>query len=228
MREYVPGMILAAVFVAVPAFAQDASPGPQRAQPHRSFFTSNESRTDVPARVAKMFAALDTNHDGFVTKDEIAASQSQFDARMAKGAPKRASRMFDRLDSDHDGRVTLGEAEAARSAHHSARGKQPKAGHALPTLFKAADTNRDDVVTRTEFDAAVAAGKIKPRHTNMRGSLIVRLFDSADTRKEGRISLDEAQQAALRQFDIADGNHDGVVTPDERRQSSKAAKAIAR
>jgi Ca2+-binding EF-hand superfamily protein len=59
----------------------------------------------------------------------------------------------------------------------------------------------------------------------MRGSAILRMFDIADANKDGRVSLEEAQQAALRQFDAADLNHDGVLTPDERRQASKAERA---
>jgi hypothetical protein len=55
----------------------------------------------------------------------------------------------------------------------------------------------------------------------MRGSQIARLFDSTDAGKQGRISLEEAKQAELRQFDAADLNHDGVLTPDERRQAAK-------
>jgi hypothetical protein len=62
----------------------------------------------------------------------------------------------------------------------------------------------------------------------MRGSAIVRLFDIADSDKDGRVSLAEAQQAALQQFDAADLNHDGVLTPDERRQASKADRAKRR
>jgi hypothetical protein len=51
------------------------------------------------------------------------------------------------------------------------------------------------------------------------------MFDAADTNKDGRLSLEEAQQAALRQFDAADLNRDGVLTPSERRQASKANRA---
>jgi Ca2+-binding EF-hand superfamily protein len=62
----------------------------------------------------------------------------------------------------------------------------------------------------------------------MRGNAIARLFDQADINKDGKVSLDEAQNAALKQFDAADLNHDGVLTPDERRQASKAERAKKR
>jgi hypothetical protein len=225
MREYVLGAILAALLIAVPALAQTASPGSQAAHQRRSFFTSNESRADVAARVAKTFGSLDANHDGFVTRDEIAASQSRFDARASKSAPKRAARMFARMDTDHDGKVTLAEAETARSARLASRGKQAKPSHAQPALFKLADANKDGTVTRAEFDAAIVAGKIKPRRAHMHGNAIVRELDSADANKDGRLSLEEAQLVELRRFDAADLDHDGVLTPDERRRARKNAGA---
>jgi hypothetical protein len=117
------------------------------------------------------------------------------------------------------------EIDAARAARLAAKGKTVKAGRGRSSLFARADANKDGIITRAEFDAAAASGKIKVRHANMRGSAIVRMFDAADTNKDGRLSLEEAQQAALRQFDAADLNRDGVLTPSERRQASKANRA---
>jgi len=45
------------------------------------------------------------------------------------------------------------------------------------------------------------------------------LFDMADANKDGRVSLAEAQAAALAHFDKADLNHDGKITPEERQQA---------
>ena len=39
---------------------------------------------------------------------------------------------------------------------------------------------------------------------------------------DGRVTLQEAQAAALRHFDMADANRDGQITPDERRQMHRA------
>jgi hypothetical protein len=155
-----------------------------------------------------------------------AASRAQFDAATAKSAPKRASRLFNRLDANHDGQITQAEIDAARAAR-AARTGQPSSGRrrGSSTLLARADSNKDGVVTRAEYDAAVASGKIKLRHANMRGNAIARLFDVADANRDGRVSLDEAQKAALQHFDSADLNHDGVLTPDERRQASKAERA---
>jgi len=198
------------------------SSSPKAAHARRSFFTSNQARADVPAHVDRLFKQLDLNHDGFVTKEEIASSQAQFDERTAKSSAKRAAAMFDRLDTNHDGQITRAEFDARRAA----TGKPKKAKHpgASSPLFARADANNDGIVTRAEYLSATASGKIKMRHANMRGSAIVRLFDAADVNKDGRVSLAEAQQAALQHFDAADVNHDGTLSPDERRQASKAVR----
>jgi hypothetical protein len=44
------------------------------------------------------------------------------------------------------------------------------------------------------------------------------MFEMADANRDGRVSLAEAQSAALAHFDKADLNHDGKITPDERHQ----------
>lgn len=233
MNESVRGLVVVAALLtsAAGAHAAPVASSPSLGgQSRHSYFTSDQPRADVPAHVARLFKQLDSNHDGFVTRDEISASQAQFDARMTKAAPKRSARMFDRLDTNHDGQITRAEIEAARAARLAAKGKQPKATRrpASSALFERADANKDGIVTRAEYEAAVTNGKIKLRHANMRGSAIVRMFELADTNRDGRLSIDEAQQAALHQFDAADVNHDGVLTPDERRMASKAARSKRR
>jgi Ca2+-binding EF-hand superfamily protein len=221
------GVVLAALFAAAPAFSQVASQASlpsSTAHTRHSFFTSNQNRSDVAGHVMSMFTRLDLNHDGFITREEIATSQSQFDERASKSAPKRAAKMFERLDADHDGKVTRAEVNAARK---SPSGKQPKDSR-RSALLAEADADKDGIVTRAEFDSAAASGKLKMRHANMRGSAIVRLFDLADTNKDGRVSMEEAQRAALQQFDAADLNHDGVLTPVERRMAAKAERAKKR
>jgi hypothetical protein len=47
------------------------------------------------------------------------------------------------------------------------------------------------------------------------------LFEMADANHDGKVSLAEAQAAALAHFDKADLNHDGKITPDERAKGRK-------
>src|SRR5690349_19829181 len=177
------GVVLAALFVGQVASARSVSTtSPASAHARGSFFTSDQNRAEVPARIEKQFKNLDLNHDGFVTKDEIATLQARFDDRTSKNSPKRVARMFNRMDNNRDGKITQAEVDSARAARLAARGKEPKTvRHASSSLFLHADANKDGIVTRAEFDAATASGKIKLRHANMRGGTIVRLFDAADS-----------------------------------------------
>ena len=230
MKLFVPGgLVLAALFTSAPALARAASPAtlPSPA-PHtrRSTFTANQNRSDVAGQVERMFKKLDSNRDGFITREEVATFQAAFDQRSAKNAPKRTAKMFDKLDTNHDGEITQAEADASRTVRKAATGHSKK--RTSSSVFAKADSNKDGIVTRAEFDSAAASGKIKVRHASMRGSSIIRLFDTADLNKDGRLSLTEAQQAALQQFDAADVNHDGILSPDERRQANKAERAKRR
>ena len=234
MKTFLTGSLgVAALLTSATALAQPApNPAVEKASApaRRNFFNSDQKRSDVPAHVDRTFKQLDLNHDGIITRDELAASKAQFDERMDKSAPKRAAKLFDRLDTNHDGKIARAEIAARRAARSTAHGKAPKAGSRAPgsALFERADSNKDGTITRPEFDAAVAGGKIKLRHANMRGSAIARLFDAADVNRDGRVSLQEAQQAALQHFDAADVNHDGVLTPNERRQASSRTRTKKR
>jgi len=223
------GVVLAALFTSAPAVSQNVSPASLTAPTplaRRSAFTANQNRSDVAGRVDRMFKKLDSNHDGFLTREEVATFQAAFDERSAKNAPKRTAKMFDKLDTNHDGEITQAEAEASRTVRKAATSNRKK--RTSSPLFAKADSNKDGVVTRAEFDSAAASGKIKVRRASMRGSAIIRLFDASDLNKDGRLSLTEAQQAALQQFDAADVNHDGILSPQERRQANKAERAKRR
>ena len=77
MKKYLIGGAAAAAMVAGGAvFAQTA---PQQAP--RTHLMKTETRAEAQARVAKMFARLDVNHDGFITPNEFfsAAAWSRLD-----------------------------------------------------------------------------------------------------------------------------------------------------
>jgi Ca2+-binding EF-hand superfamily protein len=213
----------AAVLAAGAAFAQGQS-APKPGQPAhgvRGYMKQTENRTDVQAHAVKMFARLDTNKDGFVTKTEVDALQAQRADKIEKRAERfDSSKIFDRLDANRDGKVTRAEAEAAHSQHAVAKGGQPAVAHATGAgrMFDRADANKDGVVTRAEFDAAATQMKAHMEQAGMHRGFAGRMFDMADTNKDGRVSLAEAQAVALQHFDRADLNHDGKLTPEERKQ----------
>jgi len=187
------------------------------------------TRATVQARVAAIFAKLDTNHDGFVTKDEINTLEAQREQKAQERAQRfDPSKVFDRLDANHDGKVTAAEVDAARSQRAQSKNGQPAKAQAtgFTGLFAKADTNKDNVLSRAEFDAMGQELKARMERASVaRGETAVRMFDLEDSNKDGRVTLAEMQQAALAQFDRVDLNHDGTITPQERQQARQLFKA---
>ncbi|MBM7404720.1 MULTISPECIES: EF-hand domain-containing protein [Sphingomonas] len=111
---------------------------------HRSLFVVVVAASAMPALAqnppprpdpAAMFAKMDTNKDGRVSRAEYVAARSQ---------------RFDQLDHDRDGVVT-------RSDFPRAAGN-PQASARLDTLLGEADRNGDGKVTRAELKKAPAPG----------------------------------------------------------------------
>jgi hypothetical protein len=225
----------AAMAIATAAYAQASQPGSQsapQAGQHRQpgFKNKPETRADVSAHVQKMFAKLDTNHDGYITKAEIDAMEAQnkqkFEQRAASFDPNK---MFDRLDTNRDGKITQAEADAAHAQRMQAKGGQTAAApdaHAGQKLFARVDSNKDGVITKAEFDASTSQMKAHMQQAEMsRGGMADHMFDAADTNHDGKVSLAEMQAATLQRFDKIDLNHDGTVTPQERQQAHQQLRA---
>jgi Ca2+-binding EF-hand superfamily protein len=180
-------------------------------------------------RVQKHFARLDANHDGFITQDEAEASAQAMRARMSQGMAQHAAKMFDRLDANHDGVITQAEFDAAMANRPQATDSRRHAPSwdRLATRF---DSNHDGQISRAEFDAVrsqheqqMADGGKPDMH---RAGFAQQMFAKADLNHDGRVSLQEATQAALQHFDAADANHDGTLSPDEMRAMHKAMRPV--
>jgi len=91
---------------------------------------------DKPQRLpSDKFAALDTNHDGGISREEAAA------------APELSAH-FDEIDVDHDGRVMPAELKAYAKTHRGS-----KEGGKSKATFEQLDANHDGVLTREEAAA---------------------------------------------------------------------------
>lgn len=90
------------------------------------------------AKARERMMALDTDHDGRISKDEFAARAGMMGGRRGGGdAPKRdGSRMFDRFDANHDGFLDATEINAV-----------------LARRFARMDANRDGMLTPDERHA---------------------------------------------------------------------------
>ena len=168
------------------------------------------TRDEVVRHVRDIFARLDTNRDGYLTREEIESVHANMMGAMHAGigkwrgergmSPADRGAMFDRLDANHDGSISRQEYMAAQPQLHERR----------------------VMIMRSMPDAAPgapAAPGMKMRMHGMGMGFGGRLFDMADSNRDGRVSLAEAQQAALQHFDRADLNHDGTLTREEREQA---------
>jgi len=155
------------------------------------------TRAEVQARAAAMFARLDTNHDGFVTKEEIGALQAQREQKAEQRAARfDPSKMFDRLDSNHDGQLTAAEVNAApgRRAQALAGQAAPARSSRFARLFGRADANKDGVITRAEFDALGRQMKARMEHASLAHGGMAR-HDGNDSRcPQAEMQTDTASQ----------------------------------
>lgn len=217
MKKFVPVGAAAALVLACGAGPAQGSPQSGHSSAyHRA--SQPQTRAQAQVRVAKTFARLDTNHDGYITEAEVqavdAARAQKREARAEKFDP---SKIFDRLDRDHDGKITVAEA-AARRGHRT--GAAPSQAAGFTGMFARADANKDGVVTRAEFESTGEQLRARMQHlAALRGGAASRLFANADANRDGRISEPELEQDALARFDRMDLNHDGTVTAEERQQS---------
>jgi Ca2+-binding EF-hand superfamily protein len=183
------------------------------------------TRDEMLQHVRTMFARLDTNHDGYLTKNEVAALHGRM-MGMHEAMAERMANHSMRMGGDAMG---MGE-----HAMHMAEGAMDPGA-----MFDKLDTNHDGVISRQEFMAGHARmherhviimreerssdGKSGADHMMMRmhgmgdRDFVDHLFAMADANHDGRISLKEAEAAMLAHFDRMDLNHDGRITPDDHR-----------
>lgn len=124
--------------VAAPALAQTGAPTGQAS----AGMTLQQFQA---ANGDKMFARLDVNKDGKISREEFAAFREQngkVDAAASK-AGKRGQRMFERFDADKDGSLSRAEADKV-----------------LAWRFKRMDANNDGVLTLEELQAKHGKAKV--------------------------------------------------------------------
>lgn len=194
--------VLAALIAAQPAAA---APPPPASRPLVAR-GAVQTRAEVGAQVQTLFARLDVNRDGFVTRDEARGGRAAL-------RPDRADRRNRRAD--------------VRGPERGSQGRM--------ATFDRLDTDRNGVLSRDEFArgsefradrrSARLEGKGELRGGRGAMNLAGRMFDLADANRDGRVSIQEATAAAYQRFDTADLNRDGQLTREERRQSRQRLRA---
>ena len=119
--------------------APAAAPAAQRATPPLT-------RADVVAKLRVEFNGLDTNHDGYVSAQELAAGIAAQRAKLIAEIRQRRSAAFDAMDVNHDGQLTRDEFLAGA----------PQPGPAPDA--SAVVANKDGSLTFEEFSARALAG----------------------------------------------------------------------
>jgi Ca2+-binding EF-hand superfamily protein len=92
------------------------------------------SAAEVPRMPAERFARIDTNKDGFLSKDELAAKATAMQEHFGKRFEQRGADMFARADGNKDGAIDAKEADAE-----------------VAQRFAGLDANHDGVVVADEM-----------------------------------------------------------------------------
>ncbi len=221
MKNLLIGVAVAAMAATAIAQAPTApQPMPQVKHQRMKMMQETRTRDEVVTMAREHFAKLDANRDGFVTQDEMKAHRGDragkagsWSDRKSKRSAMRGGAMadpaaaFDRLDANKDGMISRDEFAKAREMRIERRvemrGDAPKA-----------DGQREG-----------RSGKRMMRIHRMGAHGMMRM---ADANNDGKVSLAEMQDAAVRHFDMMDANRDGSLTPQERRdgwQKMRAARA---
>lgn len=180
MNHFLFAATALAALAAVPASAQ---PGEGRDRPDGPL-----TRAAVESRVEARFERADSNHDGFVTEEEVRAGAEQRRANRQHRRGERRAQLFERLDADHDGSISREEFEArpALRGDGERRGRRlanrPGRGGMMAGLgaraFERLDADRDGRVALAEAERAA-----------------LERFDRLDSDRDGTISVEERQAA---------------------------------
>ena len=209
------GAALVTIAAQMPLLAQAAPPPPSGVDmrgPMAMHGMPPLKRADIEARIAEHFAAADLNHDGVLTRDELAKVRREHspEAMMKKHRDEE----FAMLDKDKNGSLSREEFDSPPPP------PPPPAGE----VRRMAGMPGDGPMPPLAGMHGGEGGRPMIRRIVMRhmggpggGMMGEAWFDRADANKDDKVTLAEAKASALAMFDRADRNHDGTITPDERR-----------
>jgi len=152
----------------------------------------------------QLFDMLDRNHDGVLTRDEIAAlaqrapqsgtvrSVKVYPPMQVPGPAPPTGDLFDHLDTNHDGKLSPEEFSRFASAAPPKQVPPPAASTYQPDLFDQLDTNHDGKLSPEEYARFQSAGPPQPKRAPVPvSSHQPDLFDQLDSNHDGKLSPQE-------------------------------------
>ena len=156
------------LLIAAPmAFAAVAAQAQAPAQPSAS--QTPPTRAEVSQKLDEGFNRVDTNNDGFLSRDEINAAGVKAVQQAQESLDTKAQEEFKKLDTDKNGQLSLAEFRAAAKVNAKATPDE-----AIQRL----DSNKDGKISSAEFKAQTLAS-----------------YDKADLNKDGKLTADEIAKA---------------------------------
>ena len=164
--------------------------------------------------VSELFAALDTDGDGKISREEFIAGFDKLEAEMEPEAEAAAAATFAAVDADKSGKLDLEELLSALAAAGDDADRAE-----VEALFKRLDVNGDGAITMEEWRAGHSGGGLRARldAAMKRGQLSLPPPDEDDEpepegKDEDGVPLAAKQAAkAIRELDPPDPAH-----PDDR------------
>jgi Ca2+-binding EF-hand superfamily protein len=191
-------------FAGLAAFAVPAAA--ETAGGERMMHSAPTTRAELESKIKQHFGALDTNRDGFVTKEEAAAEK-------AKMAGDMRDRHFKEVDTNADGTISRPEFDAAHT-------KMKPGGADVPGIaeHEGAEVERDAQEAKDAKGNKIKRGRPVMQEGDM--------FARADKNGDGKVSIAEALAGPLARFDAADTNHDGTLSPEERKAAREKMRMM--
>jgi hypothetical protein len=152
------------------AFAPRSAPKPAAAAPAAAQAPKSTTRAQFVASVQQRFNAMDTNHDGVVDANEVAAMQQRELQQARAVEQQRLTAEFNKLDTNKDGQLSKAEFMAA------APDLKPRV--TPQQVIAQVDSNKDGKISFQEFEAGPLAS-----------------FNNVDANHDGTVTPQEIQAA---------------------------------